>query len=52
MTGCDNMKTRKKLLSGARGYWLRKPETKVKQSAKIYRRKGRRSEDKKPSPEF
>jgi hypothetical protein len=44
-TGCDKMKKRKKLLSGARGYWLRKPETKVKQSAKIYRRKGRRKEE-------
>ncbi|MFX4262270.1 hypothetical protein ACOBQJ_08710 [Pelotomaculum propionicicum] len=44
------MKTRKKLLSGARGLWLRKPETKVKESAKIYKRKGRRSEEKKPDP--
>lgn len=44
------MKTRKKLLSGARGLWLRKPETKVKESAKMYKRKGRRSEEKKPGP--
>jgi len=46
------MKTRKKILSGARGIWLRKPETKIKQSAKLYRRKGRKSEDKKLDPEF
>jgi len=46
------MKIRKKILSGARGIWLRKPETKVKQSARIYKRKGRRSEEKKPDPEL
>lgn len=51
MTGCDSMKTRKKLLSGARGIWLRKPETKVKESARIYKRKGRRTEEKTPAPE-
>lgn len=46
------MKTRKKLLSGARGFWLRKPETKVKESAKIYKRKGRRSGENKPDSEL
>lgn len=38
-------KAQRKILSGARGVWLRKPETKIKESAKIYKRKGRRRED-------
>jgi hypothetical protein len=38
-------KAGKKILSGARGVWLRKPETKIKESAKIYKRKGRRRQE-------
>jgi hypothetical protein len=52
LTGCDSMKTRKKLLSGARGLWLRKPETKVKESAKIYKRKGVAAKKKSPTRDF
>ncbi len=37
---------KKKVLSGARGVWLRRPETRVKESARIYKRKGRRKEGK------
>lgn len=43
------MRIGRKLLSGARGVWRRKPETQVKESAKIYKRKGRRREDKNPA---
>ena len=40
--GTEMKVKRKKKLSGARGTWLRKPQTQVEPNAKIYRRKGRR----------
>lgn len=41
LTVKKTVKVKRKPLSGARGTWLRKPQTQVLPNAKAYKRKGR-----------